>query len=68
MFANVGTLMLLDPTYSGRELSSWVYLSWAFGLFAYQSAYGAEDHRKEVKLIRRHGRYRWEAGEADGDV
>ncbi|KAI9635659.1 CDP-alcohol phosphatidyltransferase-domain-containing protein [Dioszegia hungarica] len=37
VFANVGTLFYLDPTYSGKELPSLVYLSWAIGLFAYQS-------------------------------
>ncbi|ORX36138.1 CDP-alcohol phosphatidyltransferase-domain-containing protein [Kockovaella imperatae] len=37
VFANVGTLLIFDPTYEGKELPPWVYLSWAFGLFAYQS-------------------------------
>ncbi|ORY24123.1 hypothetical protein BCR39DRAFT_547721 [Naematelia encephala] len=37
VFANVGTLLVYDPTYSGRDLPSWVYFSWSFGLFAYQS-------------------------------
>jgi ethanolaminephosphotransferase len=37
VFANVGTLMWFDRSYEGKDLPSWVYLSWAFGLFAYQS-------------------------------
>ncbi|RSH90063.1 hypothetical protein EHS25_001396 [Saitozyma podzolica] len=37
VFINVGTLLYLDPTYSGKELPRAVYISWAIGLFAYQS-------------------------------
>ena len=37
VFINVGTLLYLDPTYEGKQLGTWVYLSWAIGLFAYQS-------------------------------
>ncbi|RXK39609.1 ethanolaminephosphotransferase [Tremella mesenterica] len=37
VISNVFTLLILDPTYSGKDLPSWVYLSWAIGLFAYQS-------------------------------
>ncbi|WRT65238.1 uncharacterized protein IL334_002181 [Kwoniella shivajii] len=37
VFANVFTLLWFDPTYEGKVLPSWVYLSWAIGLFAYQS-------------------------------
>ncbi|KAK4686321.1 hypothetical protein P7C73_g3815, partial [Tremellales sp. Uapishka_1] len=37
VIVNVATLLVLDPTYSGRNLPSLVYLSWSFGLFAYQS-------------------------------
>ena len=29
--------MYFDRSYEGKDLPSWVYLSWAFGLFAYQS-------------------------------
>jgi ethanolaminephosphotransferase len=48
VFANVGTLFFLDPTYSGRELPSLVYLSWAIGLFAYQSEFGHRECRGET--------------------
>lgn len=37
VFTNVGTLFALDPTYTGKELPRLVYLSWAIGLFCYQS-------------------------------
>ncbi|WVN88919.1 uncharacterized protein L203_104134 [Cryptococcus depauperatus CBS 7841] len=37
VFANVGTLLWYDPAYEGKVLPSWVYFSFAFGLFAYQS-------------------------------
>jgi hypothetical protein len=37
VFANIGTLLAFDPNYEGKVLPSWVYLSWALGLFAYQS-------------------------------
>ncbi|KAK8846556.1 hypothetical protein IAR55_005642 [Kwoniella newhampshirensis] len=37
VFTNVFTLLVFDPTYAGKVLPSWVYLSWAIGLFAYQS-------------------------------
>ncbi|WWC87383.1 uncharacterized protein L201_002272 [Kwoniella dendrophila CBS 6074] len=37
VIANVFTLLYFDPTYEGKVLPSWVYLSWAIGLFAYQS-------------------------------
>ncbi|WVQ83756.1 hypothetical protein IAT38_005900 [Cryptococcus sp. DSM 104549] len=37
VFTNVGTLLAFDPTYEGKVLPSWVYLSFAIGLFAYQS-------------------------------
>ena len=37
IFANIATLLWFDVTYTGIDLPSWVYFSWAFGLFAYQS-------------------------------
>lgn len=37
VFANVLTLLWFDPTYEGKDLPTWVYFSFAFGLFAYQS-------------------------------
>jgi len=37
VFANVLTLLYFDPTYEGKDLPTWVYFSWSFGLFAYQS-------------------------------
>lgn len=37
VFTNVGTLLFFDPMYQGAALPSWVYLSFGFGLFAYQS-------------------------------
>lgn len=37
VFTNVGTLLFFDPMYQGAALPTWVYLSFAFGLFAYQS-------------------------------
>ncbi|WVW78960.1 hypothetical protein I302_100923 [Kwoniella bestiolae CBS 10118] len=37
VITNVGTLLYFDIGYEGKVLPSWVYLSWAIGLFAYQS-------------------------------
>lgn len=37
VFINVLTLLFFDVTYEGKDLPTWVYFSWAFGLFAYQS-------------------------------
>lgn len=34
---NIATLLYFDSEYSGKHLPSWVYLSWAIGLFLYQS-------------------------------
>lgn len=34
---NVATLLYLDPQYTGKQLDSWVYMSWGIGLFLYQS-------------------------------
>ncbi|KAG7561980.1 hypothetical protein FFLO_02620 [Filobasidium floriforme] len=34
---NIATLLFFDPKYEGKELPSWVYLSWGIGLFLYQS-------------------------------
>jgi ethanolaminephosphotransferase len=39
VFANVLTLFYFDPKYEGLDLPTWVYFSWSFGLFAYQSEY-----------------------------
>ncbi|BEI80465.1 hypothetical protein CcaverHIS002_0109940 [Cutaneotrichosporon cavernicola] len=37
VFGNVLTLAYFDIEYEGKDLPQWVYASWAFGLFAYQS-------------------------------
>ncbi|TXT13401.1 hypothetical protein VHUM_00768 [Vanrija humicola] len=37
VFINVATLLWFDITYEGKDLPPWVYFTWAFGLFAYQS-------------------------------
>ncbi|KAL7420627.1 hypothetical protein Q5752_004578 [Cryptotrichosporon argae] len=37
VLGNVATMVALDPGYAGRDLGTWVYASWALGLFVYQS-------------------------------